>query len=932
MQTRRRRVVLVTVAAVVSSSLASVADGLGARAATTKATPYTTPVAGAAYAGNIVVDRTGRAFVTNPSLNEVEVLSLATGALEAPIPVGSGPEGLDFSPDDSTLYVINSGENDISVVDLTTRRELRRLPLPSIGDVPMTIAVANTGVALVATSFGTYFPGRLLSVILASGVTTVRNDSYLFAQANESNRMEASGDRARIGVVGGNYGGSPAFIYDAATDSFSAGTDTGVAGASMALDESGSRILVAGVLLYDRKFVLQATIPGDGGTAVLTPDATTAYRSVSGAIQVIDTARALVTGTVSVPDARVTTPMALSSDGTTVVVATPSGITVAKAADAAPAKCAPPPVPAGALAVCGGPLKDVVISGAYAYASNYSRNEVEVVSLGSGQLEPPIPVGSEPRGLDFSADGTLLYVADSGADSISVVDVAQRREIRRITWAGYQPFDIAVAKTGVALVIASTGYQTADGRMLSVDLASGAITPRGDFIDPYGHTSPMTRVKASGDRSRIGIGDSLTAGLVFVYDATSDSFSGGLNADGFRNFVDLDATGSKVVVNGTQVYDGSLVLHATIPGGGGGTAATPDGTTAYRSIGGAVQALDLNRGLVTGSISVPNHDILDPLALSPDGSTLVVATSTGISLLKTTTAAPVAGCTATAPPGVVAVCGAPLADVVVSGGYAYASNMARNEVDVISIATGQVEAQIPVGSEPQGMDFSPDGKTLYVANSGGSDVSVVDVASRREVRRFALSLDPQLQDRPFAIAVADNGYALLATTSDSVGFGGRMLSFDLATGTMRVRTDFNLNGWTDQYARLAASGDRSRIGIASADASSAPVFMYDAASDTFTPATQLAASAGSIALDESGATLLLNPGGLVLAGDLTVRTKINTGGTVALINSAGTIGYAAQDSTVWVMDLQRGIVTETLTLPEPLKGGMALTTDGQILV
>jgi DNA-binding beta-propeller fold protein YncE len=36
---------------------------------------------------------------------------------------------------------------------------------------------------------------------------------------------------------------------------------------------------------------------------------------------------------------------------------------------------------------------------------------------------------------------------------------------------------------------------------------------------------------------------------------------------------------------------------------------------------------------------------------------------------------------------------------------------------------------IPVGSDPQGIDITPNGKTLYVADSGGQTISKVTIAT-----------------------------------------------------------------------------------------------------------------------------------------------------------------------------------------------------------
>ncbi len=50
---------------------------------------------------------------------------------------------------------------------------------------------------------------------------------------------------------------------------------------------------------------------------------------------------------------------------------------------------------------------------------------------------------------------------------------------------------------------------------------------------------------------------------------------------------------------------------------------------------------------------------------------------------------------------------------------------------------------VHVGSHPDWLTFTPDGKSLYVANAGSNSVSVVDVATRREVTRIPVGQVPK---------------------------------------------------------------------------------------------------------------------------------------------------------------------------------------------
>ena len=128
---------------------------------------------------------------------------------------------------------------------------------------------------------------------------------------------------------------------------------------------------------------------------------------------------------------------------------------------ASPAHAAPTPcqlnLPPTMLVQITGTIGDLVVDGAcqHVYATNTTTNKVEVIDLDTGELQSPIQVGSKPVGLDVTPDGQFLYVANSGGNNISVVDLVHRVELRKITVpAGFMndtPYWIAIASNGLAL-------------------------------------------------------------------------------------------------------------------------------------------------------------------------------------------------------------------------------------------------------------------------------------------------------------------------------------------------------------------------------------------------------------------------------------------------------------------------------------------------
>ncbi len=66
----------------------------------------------------------------------------------------------------------------------------------------------------------------------------------------------------------------------------------------------------------------------------------------------------------------------------------------------------------------------------------------------------------------------------------------------------------------------------------------------------------------------------------------------------------------------------------------------------------------------------------------------------------------------------------------------YLSNISRNRLEVFDMDSDQFETAIGVGSEPWGLAFSRSGDSLWVANSGGTNLDVVRVSTGEDVGRF----------------------------------------------------------------------------------------------------------------------------------------------------------------------------------------------------
>ena len=96
-----------------------------------------------------------------------------------------------------------------------------------------------------------------------------------------------------------------------------------------------------------------------------------------------------------------------------------------------------------------GPREMVVVDDKL-YFTNWITSDVKVFNLFTYNIEASIPVGSMPEGI--ISDGTKLWVANSGEDTVSEIDITSLSETRHIVGSGPQNLvkhnsDIYVSRT-----------------------------------------------------------------------------------------------------------------------------------------------------------------------------------------------------------------------------------------------------------------------------------------------------------------------------------------------------------------------------------------------------------------------------------------------------------------------------------------------------
>ncbi|MBI4907695.1 MAG: beta-propeller fold lactonase family protein [Acidobacteria bacterium] len=157
------------------------------------------------------------------------------------------------------------------------------------------------------------------------------------------------------------------------------------------------------------------------------------------------------------------------------------------------------------------------------YIANSGRNRIEVFDARTKQFMAPIKVGQLPRSMALTPDGGTLYVANSGGENISVVDLLEGRVSGRLKFPPL-PFNatsalvtprVVVATTRGPLVVMSNGSLW---RVVGNDLVPRAISP---VIGTATLTNPVSAVATpNGEYAIVMAGN----GNVYLYDAAADEF------------------------------------------------------------------------------------------------------------------------------------------------------------------------------------------------------------------------------------------------------------------------------------------------------------------------------------------------------------------------------------------------------------------------
>ena len=266
---------------------------------------------------------------------------------------------------------------------------------------------------------------------------------------------------------------------------------------------------------------------------------------------------------------------------------------------------------------------DVVATDTRAYVADSGSNSISVLDTLNGTVLQTISLKSAPTMLAITPDGDRVYATSAEAGTVSVIDTATFSVIRTIN-VGDTPTGIAVDPDGTRVYVVNSGDGTVSKISTALNWIVGTV---------YGVGTGVSSIAISADGSRIYTTSNATGDVSYFspYSLSAGTISGvtpgslGLvfNADGSRVFV-ADPTGSIRIIDTTsrQVID-SIPIAVGVPYD---VAVSADGTTLFvaRSDDGKLSVYDIaTRAELTTIVANP-YLIGGPpaIALSSDGAQL----------------------------------------------------------------------------------------------------------------------------------------------------------------------------------------------------------------------------------------------------------------------------------------------------------------------
>jgi len=365
-----------------------------------RSTPASGPAAGTAMA-DVPANKAPRqqtAFVVNSASNNVTPVNLVTRRADKPIRVGADPTAIAITPGGGTAYAVSSGSGTVTPIATGTRRAGKPI---RVGADPQAIAITPDGRTAYVTNAGS---DSVTPIDLATGVAETQ-----IPVGSEPRAIAITPDGRTAFVL--NWGGSSVTPINLGTGR--AGRPIGVGSYPFAISAApdGQTVYVASY-----------------GSDTVTPIDVSTLR----AGQPVGAGQAPDALAVS-PDSKTILAVGGDSDSATLIGAARTG--------------GWRPVAGPAVAVGYSPTAVAITkSGQTAFVVNTISGTLTPVTLASGQAGKPVSVGlySYPTAIALAPAGSTAVVVDTYGDQVSLVNTTSRRALKSINVGSY-PVAAAIA-------------------------------------------------------------------------------------------------------------------------------------------------------------------------------------------------------------------------------------------------------------------------------------------------------------------------------------------------------------------------------------------------------------------------------------------------------------------------------------------------------
>ena len=257
---------------------------------------------------------------------------------------------------------------------------------------------------------------------------------------------------------------------------------------------------------------------------------------------------------------------------------------------------------------------DVSADGTRVYVANNGKNTVSVVSTVTNTVVATIAVGSKPTGVALAGD--RLYVANNGGGTLTVIDTAAQAVIGTVT-VGSKPSELVADADGSRVYVTNYG----SGTVSIIDTAAQAV------IGTVTVGAKPQGIDLSADGTVLYVADGRDT--VTVVDTVTRTVLHTVRIDGWRETgshrLALSPDGSQIYI--TDMADHGLRTLTLIRGNTAPTAGTP-----------TVGDPDTDSAAVTGRLNITDTDgdaLSYTVTKAPTGGTLLIDAEGGYTFTPT---------------------------------------------------------------------------------------------------------------------------------------------------------------------------------------------------------------------------------------------------------------------------------------------------------